>query len=120
MTVGVIDKAAIHRLLEVIGGDPEDLQELIEDFAEIAPELVKNMQTAIQTDDADSLRIAAHSLKSNAKDMGATSLAETSAELERACNDGDISGAAADVASIERAVTQASDALTLIAKTLET
>ena len=78
------------------------------------------MQTAIQTDDADSLRIAAHSLKSNAKDMGATSLAETSAELEQACNDGDISGAAADVASIERAVTQASDALTLIAKTLET
>jgi HPt (histidine-containing phosphotransfer) domain-containing protein len=119
MTDSVIDMAAIHRLLEVIGGDRDDLQELIEDFAEIAPELVKKMQNAIQTGDTDSLRIAAHSLKSNARDMGAVSLAESSAQLELACNDGDISGVATDVASIESAVNQASDALTLIATTIE-
>lgn len=111
----IIDKAAIDRLLDVIGGDTDDLKELIEDFGEIAPELVENMQQAVLEDDIDRLRIAAHSLKSNARDLGAVDLAQESAALEAACAEGGIEDAAARVEVIAGAVANSVQALNQVA-----
>lgn len=106
-----IDKAAITRLLDVIGGDTEDLKELIDDFGEVAPELLGSMQDALANEDTNQLRIAAHSLKSNARDLGATELAEQSAALEKACSDGDVADAASQVEVIAQSIASARKAL---------
>lgn len=85
-----IDQSALRRLLEMIGGDPEDLAELLDDYREAAPELATQIRTAAASGDLDSLRIAAHTLKSNAGDFGATRLSALCAELEHACRNGDV------------------------------
>lgn len=90
MTNHVIDSAALQRLLEVIGGDPDDLAELAEDFETVTPEVLAGMQRAAETNDIESLRISAHSLKSNSRDFGAMVLAASCEALERDCRDGTV------------------------------
>ncbi len=97
---GSIDVAALRRLLEVIGGDRDDLSELIDDFLSGAPELVAQMSAAAAAADTEALRRAAHTLKSNAQDFGAMRLAAECAALEGACREGPCPEAAASVAVI--------------------
>ena len=85
-----IDTAALKKLLDVIGGDPEDLAELIEDFNAIGPELVEKIRTSGNVSDWDNMRIAAHTLKSNAREMGATQLATLCETLEHQLHSGPI------------------------------
>jgi len=84
---GIIDIEAIHRLLAAIGGDPEDLEELLDDFQNEAPELVDRMQSASRSDDIEALRIAAHTLKSNSRDFGAMGLSAICKTLEQECRE---------------------------------
>ncbi|WP_299590629.1 Hpt domain-containing protein [uncultured Tateyamaria sp.] len=93
-----IDQNALKKLLDLVGGDPEDLAEFIEDFLEIAPTLVADMQAGVTAQDWDKVRIAAHTLKSNAKDLGALDLSDLSKTLEAQCKAGDTdtSGALVD------------------------
>ena len=46
MSTEIIDHDAIQRLLSVIGGDKEDLLELLEEFEMSTPILVDKMKTA--------------------------------------------------------------------------
>lgn len=85
MESGEIDLAALKRLLEVVGGDCEDLEELRNDYLEDAPKLARQIMNAAEMRDLTALRIAAHTLKSNARDFGAERLAEHCAALEKAC-----------------------------------
>ncbi|MDA5092474.1 Hpt domain-containing protein [Aliiroseovarius sp. KMU-50] len=87
MNASVIDIDALRRLLAVIGGDTEDLDELLRDFQSEAPELVDRMQLASRLGDIDALRIAAHTLKSNARDFGAVELSALCATMEQECRD---------------------------------
>lgn len=101
-----IDLSALRRLLEMIGGDPEDMAELLEDYREAAPDLAGQIRVAAETGDLDALRIAAHTLKSNARDFGAMRLALLCEELEHACRDGQVgdpAGIAAAIAAEEEA-----------------
>lgn len=82
-----IDETALERLLSTIGGDPEDLDELIEDFVSTTPALAAKLRAAAETGDTKALGIAAHTLKSNARDFGATALEGLCAELERLAKD---------------------------------
>ena len=97
---GAINLAALGRLLEVIGGDRADLSELIDDFLSGAPDLVAQMSAAAAAADTEALGRAAHTLKSNAQDFGATRLAALCAALEGACREGSCPEAAASVAVI--------------------
>ncbi|TNE46677.1 MAG: Hpt domain-containing protein [Sphingomonadales bacterium] len=90
MSEGIISRAALRRLQNVIGGDPADLDELLGDFLDAAPELVSQICAAAEVGDLDALRISAHTLKSNARDFGALDLSELCEELERECRDGTI------------------------------
>ncbi|SDD54735.1 Hpt domain-containing protein [Ruegeria marina] len=83
-----IDLAALKRLLEVVGGDVEELEDLRNDYFEDAPELVRRILDAAGRADLTALKIAAHTLKSNARDFGAARLAELCAVLERTCLEG--------------------------------
>ena len=83
-----IDHEALKKLLDIVGGDPEDLAEFIEDFLEIAPSLVEELKDGSGAGDWEKVRIAAHTLKSNAKDLGAPALSELSKALEDQCKTG--------------------------------
>jgi HPt (histidine-containing phosphotransfer) domain-containing protein len=110
MSADIIDRAALRRLLDVIGGDPEDLHDLLEDYRSMAPELASQISAAAVSGDLDALRIAAHSLKSNARDFGALRLSSVCEELERSCRSGavpDACGMAEAIVSEEIAARQA-------------
>jgi HPt (histidine-containing phosphotransfer) domain-containing protein len=91
----LLDPAALEGLRE-IGGD-EFLADLIETFLADAPALL----AALRGTDADEVRRAAHTLKSNAATFGATRLSELCRELELLAKTGDLSGAPDLAARIE-------------------
>jgi HPt (histidine-containing phosphotransfer) domain-containing protein len=110
MTEGIIDIAALRRLLEAIGGEPADLDELFEDYRSEAPDLAAQISEAATAGDLEKLRIAAHTLKSNARDFGAMGLSALCETLEHECRTGavvDPRGMAEAIAVAEIAARQA-------------
>ncbi|WP_156913543.1 Hpt domain-containing protein [Mesorhizobium sp. WSM3224] len=63
--------------------------ELVESFLEEGPSIMQDLQVSAGASDLAATRRAAHSLKSNARDMGANDLAEICARLERRCESGE-------------------------------
>ena len=76
----VIDKATFEELKQMSGVD--FINELIDAFLDDAPNMIQNMQAALETKDIESFRRNAHSLKSNANTFGATELGVRAKELE--------------------------------------
>ncbi|MGA7193953.1 MAG: Hpt domain-containing protein [Anaerolineales bacterium] len=76
----VIDIKAFDDLKQMAGAD--FIGELINTFLEDAPQLITQLQTSLPTNDAESFRRAAHSLKSNAASFGANYLSGLAKELE--------------------------------------
>ncbi len=75
-----IDQATFEELKQMSGGD--FINELIDAFLDDAPNMLNNMQLALDTKDVESFRRNAHSLKSNANTFGAAELASLAKELE--------------------------------------
>ena len=76
----VIDKATFEELKQISGAD--FINELIDAFLDDAPNMMQNMQAALDTKDVESFRRNAHSLKSNANTFGAIELGVLAKELE--------------------------------------
>lgn len=89
MTNTIIDTAALANLKAVIGGDTEDLQELVDDFVADMPDQVTKMRSQVADADWVGLRISSHSCKSNARDLGAVELSSLCATLELQCKSGE-------------------------------
>lgn len=85
MSEEIIDRRAILRLLDVIGGDAEDYAELVEEFEEATPKTLAQMAAAAADGNLETLRISAHSLKSNGRDFGAVAFATACETLEHQC-----------------------------------
>lgn len=111
MQDAAIDLQMINRLLDMIGGDLEDLRELIDEFEQTTPALVDTMRISVSQGDLAGLRIAAHTLKSNARDMGAMALTDLCATLEHAARDGSVDDPDRQVAAIDAELTKARSAL---------
>ena len=77
-----LDRSAIDNLLASVGGDREFLIELIDTYFEDTVTLFGQMESALVTGDAPVLQRAAHSLKSNSANFGATQLSGMAKELE--------------------------------------
>ena len=90
----VVDPAAIERLLEMTGGDPEFLRELITTYVEDGAAQLIAMRDAVSRGDAEALVRPAHSLKSNSASMGAEGLANLCRALEADARAGRLDGAA--------------------------
>lgn len=88
MTTELIHLGALRKLKDMIGGDSEDLAELVDDFVNAFPEQMTQMRAQSESRDWGTLRITAHSCKSNARDMGATELSQLCADLELQCRKG--------------------------------
>ncbi|MGE5461802.1 MAG: Hpt domain-containing protein [Syntrophothermus sp.] len=76
----VIDKATFEELKQMSGED--FINELIDAFLEDGPNMLNNLQTALDAKDVESFRRNAHSLKTNANTFGATELGALARELE--------------------------------------
>jgi HPt (histidine-containing phosphotransfer) domain-containing protein len=83
------------------GGDRTFLAEMIDSYLTTAPSLLDKLRVSVSSGDAASLRLAAHTLKSGSKDMGATTLATLFAHLETLGHQGEIEGTSALVAEAE-------------------
>jgi CheY-like chemotaxis protein len=94
-STSVLDPAALERLRAAMGTG--SLDELLSTFVEDSQELVGTMRRALAQKDTDSLRRAAHSLKSNAASFGAMSLSSLARDLEALAKAGGLDSAAPGV-----------------------
>lgn len=86
-----LDAQVFNSLQDNVGSD--FITELIDTYLEDAPKLFGEMKAALAANDVDGFRRAAHSLKSNSANFGATSLAALAKELEMMGKAGNLTGA---------------------------
>jgi CheY-like chemotaxis protein len=94
------DAGALENLRELGGND--FLAEVIDTFLADAPQLVATLHRSLDEKDADELRRAAHTLKSNASTLGAPEFSELCRELEQRAKSGRLEGASDLVGRIEQ------------------
>ena len=70
------------RLAEVCEGDREFERELLDEYLQSIPALIRQAQEAVEGQDPDQLRRAAHTLKGASSSVGATAVYQTSLALE--------------------------------------
>ena len=75
-----IDKNTLAELQEAAGA--EFVTELVDTFLEEAPRMLAELRSAMQAQQADKFRRAAHSLKSNCQTFGAMRLGTMARDLE--------------------------------------
>jgi signal transduction histidine kinase/DNA-binding response OmpR family regulator/HPt (histidine-containing phosphotransfer) domain-containing protein len=97
----VIDSDVLHRLVQAMGGDPEFVAELLDEFAKDSPKLLSETRDGMTSHDSEAVRRGAHTLKSNASTFGAASLSSLCAELEASAKSGDLEGGPELLARIE-------------------
>ena len=83
--MSILDVRSIDQLQEMIGGDRNELNNLIELYLLESREILSHMDVALETRDLELLRRSSHSLKSSSQDFGAIRLSELSASLESSC-----------------------------------
>jgi HPt (histidine-containing phosphotransfer) domain-containing protein len=87
-----VDRATMDRLVETMG-DAEFVADLLETFTNDAPAMLDEIDSAIGSGDAGTVRRIAHTLKSNAATFGASSLSQACRKLEHAAKDGNLGSA---------------------------
>ncbi|HZI82704.1 MAG TPA: Hpt domain-containing protein [Casimicrobiaceae bacterium] len=80
MAEGTIDRSVYEELKLTAGAD--FVRELVDTFLSEAPRMLAELRRALDANDADRFRRAAHSLKSNSNTFGASSLAAMARKLE--------------------------------------
>ena len=81
MSTDCIDYVVFENLKEMMGAD--FIGELVDTYLQDSPEMLRQMQQALDTQDADTFRRAAHSLKSNSANFGAMQLSTLARQLEQ-------------------------------------
>jgi HPt (histidine-containing phosphotransfer) domain-containing protein len=87
-----LDQAALADLRAMTGDDPAFLAELIDTYVADTPQQLATIRRALDTGDAEAVRRAAHSLKSNSATFGAAALAGLGAQLEARGKAGELAG----------------------------
>ena len=105
------DPTALENLLELIGGDREALAMLMQSFFDETPKLIEGLINGNERQDADLVRRSAHTLKSSARDFGATRLFEICRNIEHDASTGDIVNVDARIPEIEEEFALVRDAI---------
>ena len=105
----LIDSVTFDELKQMSGEG--FINELIDTFLDDAPKMMRDLRTALNANDADSFRRAAHSMKSNAATFGASQLAELAKELESLGRENKLSDVGDKLKALEEAVQSACDEL---------
>lgn len=93
-----VDRATLDKLLAMFNGDKAFLYQVIDTYLSDGVRLLASVQQALADGNADDLRRAAHSLKSNSANLGAMTLSQQSRELEELGRLGTLAAAPAKVA----------------------
>jgi PAS domain S-box-containing protein len=101
LTAGIVDSAALERLVKITADDPGLLPALIDTFLADVPRLVEDAKLGLQQGHSDDVRRAGHTLKSTAATFGATRFSELSRSLESLATSGTLDGAADLIARLE-------------------
>ncbi|MDE3133391.1 MAG: GAF domain-containing protein [Acidobacteriota bacterium] len=104
-----LDAAALQSLREI--GGSEFLAEVVSLFLADAPGLVTSLRSSLELRDAEELRRAAHTLKSNGSTLGAAAFAELCRQAEQQAKEGRLEGVSQLVDGIEREYRALDDAL---------
>lgn len=112
----LIDSDAIDALVALRRpGKPDLVARVVGLFHEETPRLLQAIQDGLDEGDMESVRVAAHTLKSSSAYVGAREFAETCSRVERSARDGNLVDcllAADGLADLyERSVTALADAL---------
>jgi HPt (histidine-containing phosphotransfer) domain-containing protein len=108
---GTLDPAALRHLLEITGGDETFLDELLDTFLQDAEDQLASLRAAVAAGSTEDLVRPAHSLKSNAANVGANELAELCRALEADARSGVVEDAARRVEAVEAAFAAVREAL---------
>ncbi len=90
----IIDRTVLDGLLESFGGDMEFLGEMLDTFFEDSPRQLEAARAGLAANNAEAVRRAAHSLKSNCANFGALTLSGQCRELEMLAKAGSLEGGA--------------------------
>lgn len=96
-----LDRAALDELLAMAGGDADLYVELLDTFLTDATQYAAELDAAAAGADDAALVRPAHSLKSNAMNVGATRLADLCRSLEADARSGAVVDAPGRVASVQ-------------------
>jgi signal transduction histidine kinase/CheY-like chemotaxis protein/HPt (histidine-containing phosphotransfer) domain-containing protein/uncharacterized protein YigA (DUF484 family) len=106
-----LDRSAIDKLLNLVGGDRSSLSDLITSYFDDTAKLLSDLHRAVDTNDTNLLRRAGHTLKSSSRDFGATSLSDLGKQLEDLGKEQTLIGAAELVTQAESAYSPVKNAL---------
>lgn len=82
-----------QHLNEITGGDTEFQAELFQEFVDQMPDMIRQLQFALESGDSATLARVAHTIKGSARSIGAEPLAESAHSLEQVGKAGDLSHA---------------------------
>jgi len=108
-SAAMIDRNTVEQLASTMGG--AFVGELIDTFIEDGRQLVATLRQALEGNDLDAFRRAAHSLKSNGETLGAGRLATLARELETMARGGSLTGADQRLDPLTREYESAAEAL---------
>jgi signal transduction histidine kinase/CheY-like chemotaxis protein/HPt (histidine-containing phosphotransfer) domain-containing protein len=97
----VLDPRGLANLRESIGQDFSFLSELIHIFLQDSPQHIATLRTAFASGATTDLHRAAHTLKGNSAEFGATAFSNLCRELETMAKSGQLDGAADLITQIE-------------------
>jgi HPt (histidine-containing phosphotransfer) domain-containing protein len=97
-----LDPAAYEHLLDITGGDPEFVDELIDTFIDDAVGQIALLRAGSSSGDLAEVVRAAHSLKSGSASVGATALSEMGRTIEFEARSGPVADLAERIGSIDR------------------
>jgi len=113
MSSTAIDPTVFETLKEAVGDD--FIGELIETYLNDAPKLIAEIRRSLQEGGSETMRRAAHSLKSNSGNFGAARVVELAKDLEMAAKSGSLDSAPAMLERLEAEYRQAADELRQLA-----
>jgi two-component system, sensor histidine kinase and response regulator len=107
----VLDHATLASLLEIVGDDPEFVDELVDTFLADVPGQLAELRGAMSTGTAADAVRPAHTLKGTAGTIGARAVEATSRSIEEAARAGSVDGLEAQVEELETSLRQLEAAL---------
>jgi CheY-like chemotaxis protein/HPt (histidine-containing phosphotransfer) domain-containing protein len=117
--LGVLEPKALAKLQAMVGGQNSLVLALIESTLQDAPQLLRQMRQALETEDPKALKLAAHTLKSLANNFGAAALATICKELESMGKAGTFEGAEEQIGQAETEYEQVRSALEMVRTTYQ-
>lgn len=99
----VANELDLEYLREVSGGDEEFEIEILQTFAESAPDLMQALDTALDACDASAVRHAAHTLKGSSRSIGGQNFAKVCEVIEHAAKQHDLEVCRANIPAAREA-----------------